>query len=393
MKRFCSFLLLIAMLFGNLSSAFAYFDVGADYNWAQESISALSENGTLNGYPDGTFLPQNNVTKAELSKMLVLLFGEGKEASYTDVAEKDWFYQYVSKTGNYFRDSDTFFPNQAATREEVAYGVFMAMGITDAAMDRMISFSDQKEVDTTCLAAVKFLHRNSVITGYPDGTFRPKTTITRAETAVILHRAYQLVTTVATPSPTPLATPEATDLQSNNYFFLVQKVSTVLKDGEPVTKVVGYNNGVLEELFLDDSVNIIPGILATSATIRPGDVIGYMRDFFDNIISVSLGVNLAELPQNYSIYLLNPGNTNKRQILYGIVEKRYQEKGIEITSTNSQTQFLYSLASTVNVYQWKNGKLALSDLYEITDSTYETGDKIIAYCYDEEISDIVIIKE
>ncbi|MBQ7792008.1 MAG: S-layer homology domain-containing protein, partial [Clostridia bacterium] len=77
MKKISSYIVAVCLVFGMISSAFAYTDVTEDYTWANEAITALSENGTINGYPDGSFLPEKSVTKAELSKMICMLFGYG----------------------------------------------------------------------------------------------------------------------------------------------------------------------------------------------------------------------------------------------------------------------------------------------------------------------------
>lgn len=389
MKKIGSYIVCICMLFGMISTAFAYTDVTEDYDWANDAITALSENGTINGYPDGTYLPENNVTRAELTKMVCLLFGYGKAVAYADVSETDWYYNFVSQSGGYFKESDHFSPNRPATREEVAYAVYSALQLTQLPTDKKISFSDQEEVDSFYLTEVKFLNEQGVITGYPDESFRPKNPVTRAEAAVILYRGLQVKNIV----PTPTAEPEEESVKALNYFFLVSKVSTVLDEtGETATKVIGYMDGKQQEILIKDNVTMNHSNISTGTDIQPGDVISFTRDFFGTIRAVSVGVNLSNLPPYHGMELLIYGNNTNRKVLYGNVVKRYQDRGIELLSTNNETQNLYSLAENVNVYLWKNGKLERSDLYEITDSTYETGDTIIAYCYEDEISEIIIIK-
>lgn len=58
MKKIISYILCVCMLLGMASAAFAYSDITEDYDWAKEAIRVLSEKNTLNGYPDGTFLPE-----------------------------------------------------------------------------------------------------------------------------------------------------------------------------------------------------------------------------------------------------------------------------------------------------------------------------------------------
>lgn len=391
MKKITAYILSILLLLGNMSFAFAYSDITDDYSWARDAITALSQNNTINGYPNGTFLPEQNVTRAELCKMVCMLLGYAEAVEYSDVSETDWFYGYVSRSGSYFTAGDAFHPNRFATREEVAYAVYSALKINQVPTDKKISFSDQENIDTSYLAGVKFLHEQSVLTGYPDGSFRPQNPVTRAETAVILYRSFQLKTAVATPQPTP---EEDSSQNTLNYFFLVSKVATVLdENGEIATKITGYQNGKQEELLLPENVNITHGVLSSGGNVKSGDLIAFIRDLFGNIRTVSVGANVSALPQYYGIELLTYANNTKRQVLYGTVEKRYQDKGIELLSTDGTATILCTLLNDTNVYLWKNGKVSLSDVYEINDSTYDTGDKIVAYCYDDEISEIIIIKE
>lgn len=391
MKKIISYILCVCMLLGMASAAFAYSDITEDYDWAKEAIRVLSEKNTLNGYPDGTFLPEQNVTRAELAKMVCTLLGNGDSITYADVTETDWFYPYVSQSGGYFTQTTAFYPNRPATREEVAFAVYSALNLKEHPTDKKISFSDQADITSTYLAGIKFLNEQEVLTGYPDGSFRPQNPITRAETAVILYRADLLKALPSQPVPEEK---EETTSKAINYFFLVNKVATIVDEsGEIVTRVTGYNNGVPEEILLSDQVNIQHSSLSANEPIKAGDVLSFTRDLFGTIRTVNVGVNVSNLPRAWRIELLVYGNTTNRQVLYGIVDRRYKEKGIELRSTDDTTSNLYTLAEDVNVYLWKNGKIELSDLYEINDSTYETGDKVLAFCYNDEISEIVIIKE
>ena len=70
MKKITAYILCIVLILGNMYSAFAYSDITEDYSWASDAIRALTENRTISGYPDGRFLPEQNVTRAELCKMI-----------------------------------------------------------------------------------------------------------------------------------------------------------------------------------------------------------------------------------------------------------------------------------------------------------------------------------
>ena len=72
-------------------------------HWAENTINKWKEKGIISGYPDGTFKPDNTVTRAELSKILASAFDlpDNEIASYIDVSENDWFYPYLKKADKY----------------------------------------------------------------------------------------------------------------------------------------------------------------------------------------------------------------------------------------------------------------------------------------------------
>lgn len=66
-------------------------------HWAEDTITRWADVGIVNGYPDGTFRPDEFITRAELAKIVTLAFGltERTESYIYDVQESDWYYDYV----------------------------------------------------------------------------------------------------------------------------------------------------------------------------------------------------------------------------------------------------------------------------------------------------------
>ncbi|MBQ7950795.1 MAG: S-layer homology domain-containing protein [Clostridia bacterium] len=188
LKRIVSFFM-AAMLLTSVALAASFTDFGTDH-WAYQYVDELVTSGVINGYEDGTYRPENNVTRAELAKLIVAQFGASGEKAYTDVAEADWFHQYVSVSGSYFLSEGEFFPANQATREEVAYAIYVAKKLTPAATPA--TFTDAASIDARYQEAVSAVFASGIITGYPDGTFLPKNNITRAEVATVLSRAIKL---------------------------------------------------------------------------------------------------------------------------------------------------------------------------------------------------------
>ena len=394
MKLLKSFLCILLILTTLTISVFAFPDVTAEYDWAKSAITNLSQKGYINGYTDGTFAPEKNITRAEFTKLITLMFGNKATMSYEDVSETDWFYPYVSKSGGYFITSELFMPQKNITRQEVAYAIYVALKPTDSPTDKSVSFLDLEAVDKAYVSAVKALAWEGILNGYPDGTFGPHKEITRAEIATVLERALNY------------KKPENEDRNENgepseevfkpySYFFVVSRVSTVVNEhGELITKAEGWQDGKPTTLLIDEEVTITKSAIASDNRIDPGDVLSYSRNLWDEINRISIGLNANNLPRENRIELLSFGNTNKRHIVVGYVKETYKQKGIELISLAGDTEKLYEVNNPVYVYELKsNGKIVLSDFSEITDSKYEDGDTVIAFSYDDVLYEILVIKE
>lgn len=127
MRNFIKAVLSVAVLCFSLAPAFAYPDVSDDY-WAAPQIKTLSEQGVIVGYPDGTFKPDANVTRAEFAAMAIRALGQqhtkvAQPVSFSDIDENYWAYQDIQKAV-YFdlisNDSsdDLFRPEDSVSRAE-----------------------------------------------------------------------------------------------------------------------------------------------------------------------------------------------------------------------------------------------------------------------------------
>ncbi|MBU5668627.1 S-layer homology domain-containing protein [Peptoniphilus sp. MSJ-1] len=152
----------------------------------------------IKGYPDGTFKPQNNVTRAEAAKMFGVLlngsenFGTSTTTRFTD-ANGEWYSQavnYVVSKGliNGYPNGE-FKPNDSITRAEFAQ---MISGYIKAS-EAKANFTDIE--NHWAREAIDKLYGNKHINGYPDGTFKPNEKITRAEAVTILNSVFNRVTT------------------------------------------------------------------------------------------------------------------------------------------------------------------------------------------------------
>lgn len=96
-----------------------------EIHWAYESIQKLVDEEIILGYPDGTFRPDGDITRAELVKIVNLVFNfkeKQEETLLTDINSEDWFYDYVliAQNSGYIigYPDNTFRPNNPITRQE-----------------------------------------------------------------------------------------------------------------------------------------------------------------------------------------------------------------------------------------------------------------------------------
>lgn len=102
MKKTILFVMMFVLLSTNaLASDLKFNDI--DGHWAENVINKWKESGYINGYPDGSFKPDNPVTRAELSKVLSSAFAleNGEQISYEDVETDAWYYPHLEKSAKY----------------------------------------------------------------------------------------------------------------------------------------------------------------------------------------------------------------------------------------------------------------------------------------------------
>lgn len=102
MKKFLIFLL-VFLINSNIRVGAETLFNDIDGHWAEEVIEKWQDLGYVSGYPDKSFKPDNPITRAELSKILVSAFEltESKTLNYDDVSDKDWYYSFLEKSSKY----------------------------------------------------------------------------------------------------------------------------------------------------------------------------------------------------------------------------------------------------------------------------------------------------
>lgn len=150
----------------------------------------------VRGYPDGSFRPDNYITRAEVATIIARScledFEEGHDygnpGGYSDIGTKRWYtsaVSYCSMAGVFAGYPDgTFRPNEYITRQELALVVGRLAGLR---VNMGLPFEDADTVNKWARDGVYTCYILGYVDGYKDGTFRPKNDITRAETVKIFN--------------------------------------------------------------------------------------------------------------------------------------------------------------------------------------------------------------
>ncbi len=176
-------------------------DVPSDF-WAWSFIERLANAGLTSGYPDGTYRPESNVTRAEIA--IFLLKGinfptpysppSATTFNFTDI-ESHWARHWIealraSGITSGFSDG-TFRPDNPVTRAEMA--IFLLKAINGPGYSppaAAATFSDTG--GHWAVNWIEALRNTGLTSGYPDGTFRPDSPVTRAEMAVFIVNGFGL---------------------------------------------------------------------------------------------------------------------------------------------------------------------------------------------------------
>lgn len=162
MKKFLlGAILTLSMMF---NAAFAYPDVENNY-WAAKEINELSEQGVLVGYPDGTFQPDELVTRAEFAAMAIRALGQehtqvAQPVTFTDIDSDFWAYYFIQKALFFdlisARDNE-FRPDDPVSRAEAI------MVATNALSDRDISYAKAREILAKKYSDLNTLSQEAII--------------------------------------------------------------------------------------------------------------------------------------------------------------------------------------------------------------------------------------
>lgn len=202
MKKFVALITLITILFASASFAAIFPDI--EEHWAKEYIDSLAMDGVISGMSDGSFAPDSAVTREQFLKMLMIATSksvterntyenppkadsESENPPFEDVSAERWSYYYIKEAyGNIIfteEYGENFEPVRDITREEAAVWMARSLQLSEAEPE----FTDNELIGNKNLVGASAAA--GLISGFPDKSFGPGQTLTRAQAAVILSKA------------------------------------------------------------------------------------------------------------------------------------------------------------------------------------------------------------
>lgn len=193
-KRLVLLFTVLAMIFLQTTISLAS-PMDIKNHWAKDEILYLLDKGLASGYDDGSFRPENNITRAEFIKIVNNVYGfeDLARIGFSDVKKEDWFYTHIRKAVaagyiNGYGDG-TIKPNNPITRQEVAKILALASQLEGDGSS--LKFKDKEKIGYWALDYVAALVSHGYIEGYTDGSFGPTQNISRGEVAKLLSSIHK----------------------------------------------------------------------------------------------------------------------------------------------------------------------------------------------------------
>ncbi|NET72792.1 MAG: DUF1565 domain-containing protein [Sphaerospermopsis sp. SIO1G2] len=166
-------------------------------HWATEFIEALVKKEFISGFPDGTFQPATPITRAQYAALITKTFQlppSNNLNRFTDIRADFWAAPAIASAAeagflNGFPDG-TFRPGQNITKVQVIVSIVNGLKLTGSNPNGLIIYSDRAQIPTYATNAVTIATQKLLIINYPQpGLLEPLREITRAEVAALIYQA------------------------------------------------------------------------------------------------------------------------------------------------------------------------------------------------------------
>jgi hypothetical protein len=168
-------------------------------HWGEAFIQGLVSKGLIRGFPDGTFKPEASMTRAEYAAIIAKTFDLPRQRGtgtgvFTDVTADFWAAAAISQAASMgfvsgFPDG-TFRPQQNLTRVEALVSLVSGLGLTGGNPNLLLFYSDRASVPSYATQAIATATQRRLVVNYPQPEqLEPMRSITRAEVAALIYQA------------------------------------------------------------------------------------------------------------------------------------------------------------------------------------------------------------
>lgn len=173
-------------------------------HWAQNQVASGWAFGLINGYSDGNFGPERNVSGIEgvlftarlMNGLAGINAGTVTPGSIDWTGVPDWArVQLQEQNALRLMNQTNYYQDANMNRLQVAVMLAKGLGLVPIPVTEQtqLRFMDQARISTEELGYILALENLGIVTGYPDHTFQPDRTVTRAEICTILVRVLELL--------------------------------------------------------------------------------------------------------------------------------------------------------------------------------------------------------
>ena len=273
---------------------------GTAYDWANSYVEDMAEKGLISGYEDGTFRPQNTVSKIEAISLFARAMGSRSEIHEKTVKSAlDKYDEFIDNLNLKFGKEDVAFllhhgalteaemnaylsgdtKNKPMLRHEAATIIVKSMGLDAEAKRNLVldlSYTDVKDIPSAAKKYVYMVTEKNIMAGGGDGTFSPNTDVQRSQIAVMLSKTVDAMDITFS------------DVNITNIDEDAKKIKVKTSDGD--TDTLEYSEDTL--FFLEgekvSADKIASGVNAVITTTNDGmlfvDIVSSVPDVEDSFV-------------------------------------------------------------------------------------------------------------
>ncbi len=190
-------------------------------HWAEAFIQALVSRQFITGFPDGSFKPENILTRAQFAAILAKTFdlpAKRQPIAFSDVPSDFWGAAAIAKANamgfiSGYPDG-TFRPGQNLTRVQAIVALTSGLGLTGGPISVLATYTDRAGIPSYAVDSVATATQRRMVVNYPNvKQLNPNRDMTRAEFAAILYQALVTINRGETIASSYIVEPDATQVR------------------------------------------------------------------------------------------------------------------------------------------------------------------------------------